>query len=386
MGYERLNLGDTPRIIVNCNGNLDVRGGEYDETRIEANDPVSIEQFEGGVQISTPGNCTVRMPEGGSVDIGEVLGNCRVKSITGAVTGKQVNGSFSVRRVSDLTLDEVYGDARLRDIQGAVIIRSVHGSVTAREVRGPFRIDEVYGDMLGRSLGSRVEIGEVSGSLALRTDFAPETQSRVSANGDVAFRVPVGANVRFDLPAHVDLSLPHDLEAVHEGERCIVTIGSGKASIRVESASSVAIKQSSAYDDEATFTYTFAIGSKMSEHLASISEELEAQFATLEADLASTVSDRVRRQVERRLHNARRQVDAAQRRVEFEVERAADQAARAERGAGFGFAMDFRGSGEPEPTRQPATEEERMMILKMLEEGRIDVEQAEMLLTALESE
>jgi hypothetical protein len=37
----------------------------------------------------------------------------------------------------------------------------------------------------------------------------------------------------------------------------------------------------------------------------------------------------------------------------------------------------------PKPKRSPATEEERMLILRMVEQGKLSVEQAEKLLAAL---
>jgi len=37
----------------------------------------------------------------------------------------------------------------------------------------------------------------------------------------------------------------------------------------------------------------------------------------------------------------------------------------------------------PKPKRNPPTAEERMLVLKMLEEGKISVEQAEQLLAAM---
>lgn len=381
MGSERLELGTAPRVIVACNGSLDVRGGGRAETRIDADDPLTVEQVEGGVHIHSAGDCTIRLPEGGSVEIREVLGDCRVKDVGGAVSGQSVHGSCTIRRVASLSLDEVLGDARIREVAGPVQLRAVHGSLTVRDVDGPLNVEEVFGDFLGRGLGGSVELDEVAGMLALRTGFAPESVSRVSARGDAMFRVPADASVLFVLPDDVELSLDHGLEPTREGDRRMVTVGGGAATVRVEDAAAVRIKQSGAYEEEASFGYGFAaIGSDWSEHLSDISAELEAQFATLETDLASTISERVRRQVERRLHSARRQVDAAQRRVEKEVERA-ERFARGE-GGPFGVSVDI--GGEQEGDRQHVSEQERMMILQMLEEGKISVEEAEKLLTALE--
>jgi L-aminopeptidase/D-esterase-like protein len=93
---------------------------------------------------------------------------------------------------------------------------------------------------------------------------------------------------------------------------------------------------------------------------------------------AADISERVRRQVEQRLSVARRQVEAAQRRVEREVERGT-------RGPGSGrLSIDVKFGGPKAAPREAISEEERIAVLKMLEEGKISVEDAQRLLAALE--
>lgn len=375
MVTERLELGLTPHIIVRCNGDLDVRGTPTDETRIEGEEPLSIERMEDGAFIDSVGDCSLRVPEGSTVEIREVLGDCRVKDLTGGLVGRSVNGTCSVRRVGMLHLDEVIGDVRVRDVAEDVQLRAVHGSLSLRDVRKDVRVGEVMGDFLGRDLQGNIEIAEVRGMLALRSSLSPETVSHFThIHGDAVFRLPPDVSARFVLPLESELVCECGPEPVREGDHRIVTIGGGSATVIVDEAPQVLIKQRSELDEEATFAYTFAIGSQISKHLADISAELETQFATLEADLASTISERVRRQVERRLHNARRQVDAAQRRVEQEFRRAQRYGAHAEARASGGS-----------PGRATA-EQERLMILQMLEDGKITVEEAEKLLAAVEGE
>jgi len=378
MAFERFELGDKSHIVVRCNGTLDVRGGKRAEVVVENGGQGTARRTESGLEVDAPGNCSLRVPEGSSVEVREALGDCRVRDLEGPLTGGSVNGTLTVRDVSRLELDTVIGDARVRTVTGPVQIGAVHGSLSLRDIAGDIAIGEVYGDMLARDLRGSIVVEDAQGTLALHADLAAGTESRFAVGGDAVFRLPAGASVRFSLPADAQLRLDRGLEAIEEGSIRIVTVGDGAASVHVAEATRIVIKQRSQLDDEASFTFSFAIGDQISEHLADLSAELESQFATLEADLANTISDRVRRQVERRLHNARRQVDAAQRHVEQEVERARYTAgATAYAAPGSAEA----GSG---PARDAATEEERLMILNMLEKGQITVQEAETLLAALE--
>lgn len=376
MAYERLDLGPSPHIVVSCRGSLDVRGVPGEETRLDGGS-LSVERTETGAIISSPGDCTLRLPPAATVELREVLGDLRAKELGGGVTGHTVNGTCYVRRVGSLALDEVLGDARIREVAGQVRVGTVHGSLTVRDVQGVVSVESVLGDFLGRDLANSLEIGEVHGAFALYCSPAPGVTSRVgSVSGDAVLRVLPATNMRIILPGDAELEMNQGLEALREGDRRVVTIGSGEATVMLEDVDSVLIKRSGGFDEEASFAYAFTLGSEVSEHLANISAELEAQFATLEADLASTISERVRRQVERRLHNARRQVDAAQRHVEREVERAQRRSS--------GFRASVETGGQPGASPQAVTEEERLMILRMLEEGKISVEEAEDLLSALE--
>lgn len=378
MSSERFDLGAKPHIVVSCHGTLDVRGGKRADVAVENGQPETTRLTESGLEIETPGNCSLRVPEGSSVEVREVLGDCRVRDLEGPLTGGSVHGTLTVRDVSRLELDSVLGDARIRTVTGPVRIGAVHGSVSLRDIAADIAIDEVYGDLLGRDLRGGVVVREASGTLALHTSLTAGTESRFAVGGDAVFRLPAGSSVRFSLPDDAELRLDRGLEVLREGEARLVTIGEGAASVHVEEAARVVIKQRSELDDEASFTFSFAVGDHISEHLADISAELESQFATLEADLANTISERVRRQVERRLHSARRQVDAAQRRVEREVERA-----RYAAGA-TAYSADASAEAESGPAQEAASEEERLLILNMLEKGQISVEQAETLLAALE--
>jgi len=376
MPMEKLDLGLTPQIEISCYANLDVRGIPTVETRLESDaSSFQVTPTEMGVRVESYSNCTVRIPEQGSLHALEASGGLRVKDLIGNVDLESVKGTCYLRRTGPVRLAESYGELRIRETAGDVAIGAVHGSLTVRDVRGNVEIESVSGDLILRDIAGVTRVGQVSGDMAIRNPFPADSVSHFGEiGGDATFRVEGNGGARFVLGQQVmELNFPSNLEVIEEGETRIVTVGSGQATIYVDAANSVSIKHSDEVDAEASFAYSFALGNEISDHLADITAEIEAQSEKLEANLAAT-SDRVRRQVERSLSIARRQVEAAQRRVE--------------RAAGQGI-PDIELSFSPasraqKPSAEPVSEAERVAVLRMLEEGQINVKQAEELLAALE--
>lgn len=366
MTPETMNLGPAPRLVITAGGDLDVRGrSSATVTRVEGDSP-RVQQFDGGAEITCEGSANVTLPPGGSVVVRRVEGDLTLRDLAGPLDAEQVGGSLVVRNAGDVRVLSVEGGARLRAVQGGVTLGQVGGDVLLETVEGHVQIEAVGGDLLGREVPRGVELGYAEGDVVLRTGLGAESQTRISAEGDVMLRLPAQAGVKIIAPADASLKLSQGLEALREGEQRVILIGDGAAQVEIVAASEIIIKQRSAYDEDAAFAYAFAAGSRASEQLASISEELEAQFAVLEASLSEDISDRVRRQVEKRLNSARRQVDAAQRWVENAHQPTPSPAPPVE------------------PAGEPVSEQERLLILQMLEQGTITVEEAERLLSALE--
>ncbi len=378
MPTQQMNLGSTPRLVIVCHGDLDVRGSERPDTMVETDTaPFTVSPFAGGARVESPDSCAVRMPEGGHVEAGHVLGDLRLRGIAGEITLGTVGGSCYARHIRSLKLEQVRGELHIRNLAGTAAIGQVHGCLMLRGIAGSVQVGTVGGDILGRDISAPVEIGRAYGSLTLRTGFEAGTTSRFNVQGEAVFWIPADASVRFILPAESRIALDKGVESLPGEEGRVVQFGSAAATVYVTGAHSIAIRQQSEHDEETAFTYTFSLGADLSEHLAGISAELETQFAMLETRMSS-IPERVRSHVEKRLHSARRQVEAAQRRVEREMRRAQREAGRTHSAGAASQAGQRTSAG------QPITEEERLMVLRMLEEGRINVQEAEQLLAALE--
>jgi hypothetical protein len=98
----------------------------------------------------------------------------------------------------------------------------------------------------------------------------------------------------------------------------------------------------------------------------------------------SGFGERISRRVEQAAERAQRKIEAANRRIEQKVH-AAERRGRAKVALGIGrWNWDLSPKGVPVPPKAPVSDEERLAILKMLQEKKISAEDAEKLLAALE--
>jgi hypothetical protein len=138
---------------------------------------------------------------------------------------------------------------------------------------------------------------------------------------------------------------------------------------------------------------------KMAERLKDIEHHMEHNFAHGQAEAiaakARRAAEKIERVAERSAERARRRAESTARQAEREAERARRQAEhsarrQSEQARNVRNAWNFapRPHVPPVPPVPPAeavTDEERMVILRMVEQGKISVADAEKLLAALEN-
>jgi hypothetical protein len=374
MTVMRLNLGRSPRIVVEeCGGNLEVRGWSREETVIEYSDrETDIETVEGSLKISTRSHLSLRVPETSTISIGNVGGNLRLKEVDTALNIENVGGTLMVRRIQALHLGSVGGHLVLRDVDGDFNFQTIGGNVTLRDVRGPLIGETVNGHVVAKTAPAGAKIEQIGGNLVLKTDLKPETSYEFRCDGSAEITVPESADVRFLVDASGTIKADTNFQTVLEGRQRIFMSGSGSSVFKLSAGGSVRIKQRSMYRTEEDMPEGFE---DFSEEIEEAMSHLDLQFESIEAQL-ERIPEHIRGRVERKLDAARRHVIDAQKRASRTVERATRDLSGAP-----SVYVDFSGSGQP---KEPVSEAERMMILQMLEEGKINVKDAQKLLEALE--
>jgi hypothetical protein len=356
----------------------------------------------------------------------------------GPVTIGNVGTDFSAKRVNgDLIADHIGSSATIGDV-GKVTLDSVGSQLVAKRIRGDLKITgRIGGNALVRDIDGQVMISSVGGSLHLR-EVSDGITADVGGNATVefspvswqAYQVDSGGNIRSHIPADANATLeilsgardiriktPDISEKIEQGNYTL-TLGEGAAAIKLNAGGSVNITtREMDWEGLEDFEIDFGdeIGSMAEEIAEQAVRQIETQLDMIENNLdvhlsglatslsAAGLSEERARELEERLEQARiraaeraeRAAERAREKLELKIAAAQRKAQRKSRAAAARAARKARQSrGErtftimPPPVHpkpiDPVSEKERMMILQMLQEKKINVEQAEKLLSALE--
>ena len=403
-----------------------VLDGDPDQCTVEHKDNVLSIQSHVPVSISVPGGCRAHVGVvsgdlilrnlGGEVAVDTVHGDCLVKSVEAGVTIQSAQGDLTVDhlngpltvtearadvRLNDVNapvhLGQVHGDVRARGIGGEIRIGSVNGDVRVRDVQGPMTLEEGRGDLKGTHLQGGMDVHHVKGDISLKSSLTPGATYRGRADGDIVARFPAKTSARFTLEAGGELlaGLPHIEE--EKAGRVVGQAGEGEAHVDLCAQGDLSVK---IRDREAGEGVDFA-GMNFAEDL---SAQIEAQIAEhmggIDVDLMA------RREVERALSRVEHKVAKAKLRAERGAERIEERAHRAQERAerrakrarrkivhtrrrsprvNLSFTAESPAFGrEPAVRRRPVSDDEQLTILRMVQEGKITVEEAEQLIKALE--
>ncbi len=352
-------------------GDLRLSGREGSNLEVQAPDhgDLTVQKENGAFRLSCRSGCLVFLPSETRVEAENVGGDARLTDIQADVLIRKVGGDLVLRRVGQASFELVGGDMQVKGATGDLSVDVLGGDAVIQDVGGSVHLRSVGGDLILDSVLGKVVCnvgGDVSATIGLETDNPVE----LSAGGDMACRLLEGVSATLRVQSGGDLHLPHGLErnesdeiVIDGGDRLIEVTAGGDLSVRVGT------REMGAPED--------FVGDILTEVDAKLAE-MEARFSALGAGLDSFDADRIGERV-------RRAVRRAQRKTE-QVER---KAMKAE--AKFGKfnipKVSFGGSEFGSAASKPeVSDAERLAILKMVEDGRISVDEAENLFKALEGE
>ncbi len=354
----------TPSLKISCHNDLFVVG-TADNTmliQIEGDSPASrIDRHDEEISVTAMDECRVSCPSGTSLGIELVSGDMRVTHVLGQIVIQTVNGDAVLHEVGSVLLQTVQGDLVLRSADGLVQIETVRGDAKLKRIAGQVSISKVAGDCTVQDLGAGLALAQVGGDLAMEVEFQPGQSYVAKAGGDIALRVD-GGGAQLTLNAKGDLRVRVPLTNWTGNERSATgTLGDGAAQVTLLANGDVLVLPGAAgapfdadqFSDQVEAMIESAMG-QFESQMARMQRDLEQRFGKMDKHAAKT-AERAKR--------------------------------RAERAAGawsFSFGRPPFPPAPPPASSQPVSDEERLMILKMVEEGKISVDQAAQLLAALE--
>jgi hypothetical protein len=437
MEKQFITTSESPQVVLEIHANLRLKG--WDELQVAAKtdseNNLSIEQQENTIRVVCHSDCKVSVPRQAIVTVETVHGDATIKGLEGALTIQEAKGNLTIHGAGPAVIQTVQGDLTVKNVAGDLKITSIGGNATARDIQGDFTISEiVHGDLTLKDVSGNAS-AKADGNVTLSLDPAPGEQYDFTARGDLLCNLPADASAAVHIAHGSDVTVKiSEVNLAEAGDKPIdFTLGDGDAKLNLSADGNVFIgSQAPGWEDMGNFGVKFGekfegigkdfegFGEKISEQITqqiesqmgALEMQLEAQLSGLGARLgaiglspeqqervaerAREASERANERVQEKMRRAQEKLDRkiaeAQHRAEQRAreaerrtrvhERHADH--REHRGWRFDWPSPPTPPATPVPPSDPVSDDERMVILRMLEQKKISPEQAEQLLSALE--
>jgi len=377
--------------VTSVAGDLQVVGWERPEVTAKADGEALTLLLDGQTaRAESDSDLIVYAPREITLRISNVGGDADLRAVAGAVSISNVGGDLQMRNVGAVSVKSVGGDLSVRDCAGDFSAENIGGDASLHQMKGG----------VGATVGADLYLRDVQGNVSVQTgaDAAlylhprPGQVVSVQAGSDILLRVPPKVEAEFTLQGCDDESIRVDLpgvEPVQMGMFRQFTVGTGGAKINLTAGSEVIV--TSREEEWQSVTDFDPLGRE--------GPFFPGEFPGISPDVQERISRKVEEATRRAMKASMRtqeQSERVQHRVDAAMRRAEEKMRSAERrSAHMGISVGRWGvniggprppvpPAPPAPPSDPVTDEERLTILKMLQEKKISLQEAEKLLAALE--
>ncbi|MFN2114749.1 MAG: SHOCT-like domain-containing protein [Anaerolineae bacterium] len=423
---ERVEVESCERVILDgIAGDAKIEGWSEEAVEVRAAEEATprLEVGDGDVTVSVDGDCVVRIPRRASLEVHDLPGDLRVIGVAGGVALGAVSGDVALRDVGPTRAAAVAGDFSAKSVDGDLHVGSVAADAVVRQVAGALTLKRVGADLFA---------SDVAGDV--KATAGADAALFLTPTDDVKYKVVAGADLKCVLPE--DVSFTYRLSSgagapricfpgVEEGaaggehrhER-VGAVGDGGAAIDLTAGADLVLTTGELGSDGSFDAGAFAglgadfevwaddfanevanraevVAEHVGERLRHVAESMpdiliaaglgDRDAQRIAARVESTgrkAAERAARHAERAARHAEKAASRAAKRAEQRVER--QQAAKRRQAAAQGGAARRSGGGAGRGADEVVTAEERLTILRMVEEGKLSVDEAERLLQALE--
>lgn len=420
-----LTIDHAPHItIVSCAGDLIIRG--HSETAVICKgEDFTVDEADNSFSISSNATLKMYVPEAAHLAIKSVASDASIKFLTGDISISEVNrdlilsgvqtakintvhhdlsakniensihaeivhGDVSVRNVTDLNLATVHGDISARYVNNSVHINEAMGDVGLRSIKGDVYVAKGHRDVALRNIGGQLKVENTAGDIRLYGNLSQQAHA-LTAERDIILRWPPTSDLQLTAQApKIKNRLP--LEKVVETEDGLVgSIGDGETQLTLKANGRIILNEDRTVDarwempehDEFNFDFSFDLEGFGNQIRDKFNSEISRFSTEIEAKLGPDFGKRVSEQISKKMEMAAEKAERAAARATEQAERAAN---RARKQAEYQMR---RSPGRPpgrskaDASSAPSTTEEKLKILKMVEQGIITPDEAATLLEAL---
>jgi hypothetical protein len=383
-----IETSDAPEVIITkIQGSLRLKGWDRPQIRadIEVEDTLKTDTDGNTVTISCQSGCLLRVPSESSIEIDTVTNDLVIKSLDGAINVKQVDGQISVKSISSFSVENAHSNFNAKHIEGNINCTKVAGNASVHDVDGDVLLKKVHGNLTFSGTSSNLD-ATTFGNANLELEPESGGKYKVISKGSITYRVEPFTNATISMKAKggkIRLNIPDNKDTLKTDTHELV-IGEGDSEVTLEATGNIEISSSkgSRYEGEFILEDLSQLSTLADDISLIVTSEIENQMDSISqhiSDLTSNLSnidvhtsDKARRKLESQRRNLERKLASVERKAHQKartVERRIEHKMRARR----------RG-----PASDPVSDEERQKVLEMLQAQQISVEEAEVLLAALE--
>lgn len=198
MNVQTLQTSSSPVVCVKAGGDLKVKGSVQSTVQLRSDDGPGklLADSSGEIRVVCPGDGELSVPAETRLTIVRASGDVEVDGLIGMLTIQTVGCDLSLKNVCGLDLQTVGGDLLLEHLTGDAHVTRVGGDVMGEDVQGLLDVDLVGGDVVVNGLNGCCTTS-VGGDLILR--MTANQICKVRAGGDIILHVPEHINANLNV-------------------------------------------------------------------------------------------------------------------------------------------------------------------------------------------
>ena len=381
-------FSEVQSIDINSKKSVLVRGWEKDdvEIRYPGNKECGIDFDDNHLSINAKSYIILSVPTKTEIVFERIYGNLETVGPLGKILVENVSGNCSIQSAESLVIENVSGNCKIGQISSNANIGNVGGNLHFVVENGVMSIKGVGGNLTGKADSINLSTS-VGGNIKLITNHFVGKDNQLRAGGSIKLNLVDYSDLLINAKAGgVSSIITNENPEKFTNGRFEKTFGSGSMVVKLRAGGNIKVS-----DQEPDYETSQNFGSADDDYINEITDKFESRsmqssgfdFSDL-FDIESEVGERIREKTLRADEKIQEKIQAAMEKMERK----------------FSFKEEF--GNLPRPPRPPRTvhtpsdeqqksqktssisQEERMMILKMLQEKKITAEDADRLLRALD--
>lgn len=260
MPKQQIKVGSGSTInIERCHGRMSLQGSSKGLFSYSSDGQVRVAQDADTVNVSADDDFKAYIPDGVTVRIQQIDGRLSANELSllvvdeaaddvkvsdlrkGLILGT-VNGDLEAKKTGEIVAQLINGDVSVKEVSGDIRITTVNDNFSVRNCSGKIEVSQIYGDAFINQITGVVKLDSVAGDAILQGPL-PAEKHHIIAAGDVIIYWPRNRNVQF-LVTHKgdlinDMRLPNETKIPGEFQ---ATIGDDSCRLIIEAEGNVYLR------------------------------------------------------------------------------------------------------------------------------------------------